>query len=102
MEKVKKVAEVHADAVSYCAQGDLPILMGTDPVLPGMHGRNYMELVALIAEGLSPLQAWHGSTGLAAQEIGQEDTGTLKAGQRADLLARAGHGRMISCCGSAL
>jgi imidazolonepropionase-like amidohydrolase len=90
MEKVKKVAEVHASAVSHAAEGDLPILMGTDPVLPGMHGRNFMEIVWLIREGVSHLSAWYGSTGLAAREIGADDTGTIEAGRRADLLVAAG------------
>lgn len=86
MEKVKRVAEVHSQAVQFAAQGGLKILAGTDPVLPRMHGRNYMELVALVRDGLSPLAAWHAGTGLAAQQIGQPDAGTLVAGQRADLL----------------
>jgi len=86
MEKVKQVAEVHANAVAFASSGDLPMLMGTDPVLPGMHGRNYMELHWLIAEGVHPLAAWYGSTGLAAREIGAENTGTIEAGQLADLL----------------
>ncbi len=86
MEKVRKVGEAHASATAAALQGDLNILGGTDPVLPGMHGRNFMELPALISEGLPPLRAWHGMTGLAAAEIGQADSGTLVAGQRADLL----------------
>ena len=86
MEKVKRVAEVHSKAVQYAAQGGLKILAGTDPVLPRMHGRNYMELVALVRDGLAPLAAWHAGTGLAAQQIEQTDAGTLAAGQRADLL----------------
>ena len=90
MEKVAQVAEVHAAAVAHAASGELPILMGTDPVLPGMHGRNYMELVYLIREGLPSLRAWHGSTGLAAREIGQTDAGVLEAGRRADLLVADG------------
>ena len=83
-------AEVHAKAVQYCASGDLPILMGTDPVLPGMHGRNYMELHHLIQDGLSPLATWYGATGLAAREIGQDDTGTFEPGKRADLVIAKG------------
>jgi imidazolonepropionase-like amidohydrolase len=90
MEKVKRVNEVHARAVAHAAQGGLKILMGTDPVLPGMHGRNYMELVHLIRDGLSPLQAWHGATGLAAGEIGQEDAGVLAPLRRADMLVARG------------
>jgi imidazolonepropionase-like amidohydrolase len=86
MEKVRQVAEVHSRAVQFAAQGALKILAGTDPVLPGMHGRNYMEIAALINDGLSPLAAWHGATGLAAEEIGANEAGTLEAGRRADLL----------------
>jgi imidazolonepropionase-like amidohydrolase len=86
MEKVKQVAEVHQRAVQFAAQGGLKILAGTDPVLPRMHGRNFLEIAALVRDGLSPLTAWYGATGLAAQEIGQTDAGTLRSGQRADLL----------------
>lgn len=86
MEKARQVGEVHARATAHARAGGLPILMGTDPVLPGMHGRNWRELSALMGEGLTALEAWHSSTGLAARLIDQEDTGTLVAGQRADLL----------------
>ncbi len=90
-EKVKQVAEVHARAVQYAAKGGLKILAGTDAVLPGMHGQNYMEIAHLIADGLTPLQAWYGATGLAAAEIGQPDTGVLQPGMRADLLVCKGN-----------
>jgi imidazolonepropionase-like amidohydrolase len=86
MEKVKRVNEHHAQAVQYAASGELPILMGTDAVWPGMHGRNYMELVHLIRDGLAPLRAWYGATGLAARELGRSELGTLAPRQRADLL----------------
>ena len=85
-DKAREVMEVHARAVEHARSGGLKILMGTDPVLPGMHGQNWLELVPLVNDGLGPLQAWHGSTGLAAAEIGQDDSGTLEAGKRADLL----------------
>ena len=86
MEKVKQAAEVHAQAVDHARKNGLRILAGTDPVLPGMHGRNYMEIVALVKDGLDPLHAWHAMTGAAAEEIGQSDSGVLAAGKRADLL----------------
>lgn len=89
-EKVKKVVEVHTKAVQYAAKGGLKILGGTDAVLPGMHGKNFMELANLIADGLSPLQAWHSMTGLAAAEIGQDDSGIIQSGKRADLLVCKG------------
>jgi imidazolonepropionase-like amidohydrolase len=90
MDKARQVAEVHARAVDFARRGGLRILAGTDPVLPGMHGRNFMELVHLVRDGLDPLAAWHGMTGLAASEIGQADAGTLARGQRADLLVCRG------------
>lgn len=90
MAKVRQVAKVHSRAVELAKAGNLPILAGTDPVLPGMHGRNYMEIVHLIKDGVSPLTAWYGATGLAASEIGQEDTGRLLPGRRADLLLADG------------
>lgn len=84
--KVQQVAESHAHAVKSAQASGLKLLAGTDPVLPDMHGRNYMELVALIAEGIPPLAAWFGATGLAADQLGQTDTGTLVEGKRADIL----------------
>ena len=89
-DKAKRAAEVHAKAVDYARKGGLKILGGTDPVLPYMHGRNYMELVALMNDGLTGLEAWHAMTGLAAKQINAEETGELKAGNRADLLLCSG------------
>lgn len=86
MAKARQAAEGHARAVEHARRAGLRILAGTDPVLPGMHGRNYMEVVALAREGLASLEAWHAMTGLAAREIGQPDAGTIAKGQRADLL----------------
>jgi imidazolonepropionase-like amidohydrolase len=90
MEKALQTAEVHTEAVMAAHRGGLKILAGTDPVLPGMHGRNYMEIVNLVIDGLDPLTAWFGASGLAASEIGQDDTGVIEAGRRADLLVCKG------------
>ena len=90
MEKVRLVAESHASATAYARAGGLPILGGTDPVLPGMHGRNGLELVALMNDGLTALEAWHGMTGQAADQLDLDDTGKLTAGRRADLLVCSG------------
>ena len=86
LEKAKVVCDVHTQAVQHAARGGLKILAGTDPVLPGMHGKNFTELGCLVDDGLSPLAAWYAGTGLAADEIGQTDAGTIAPGQRADLL----------------
>ena len=84
--KVQAVSESHARAVKVAHASGLKLLAGTDPVLPDMHGRNYMELVALILEGVPSLAAWFGATGLAAQQLGLMDTGMVVEGRRADLL----------------
>ncbi len=85
-EKVRQVTQAHADAVRIAHASGLNMITGTDPILPRMHGRNYMEMVSLIRDGLSPLAAWHSGTGLAAERIGQDDTGKLAPGYRADVL----------------
>ncbi len=84
--KVQAVSESHARAVKAAHASGLKLLAGTDPVLPDMHGRNYMELVALIQEGVPSLAAWFGATGLAAEQLGLTETGMLVEGRRADLL----------------
>lgn len=88
--KVERVAKQHAQAVKAAHASGLKILAGTDPVLKDMHGKNFMELTALMHEGVPPLAAWYGATGLAAQQIGQEDTGRLVPGLRADFLVCKG------------
>ena len=88
--KVQTVSESHARAVKAAHASGLKLLAGTDPVLSDMHGRNYMELVALIHEGVPALSAWFGATGLAAEQLGLTDTGTLTEGRRADLLVCQG------------
>ena len=85
-QKIKQVSEAHSEAVGIAHRSGLNMLAGTDPVLPNMHGRNYMELVALMNDGIPALKAWHGATGLAAKLIDQEDSGALTSGRRADLL----------------
>ncbi len=88
--KVQAVSESHARAVKVAHASGLKLLAGTDPVLSDMHGRNYMELAALIHEGVPALSAWFGATGLAAEQLGLTDTGTLTEGHRADLLVCQG------------
>jgi imidazolonepropionase-like amidohydrolase len=88
--KVQQVAEKHAQAVKAAHASGLKILAGTDPVLKDMHGRNFMELKALMQEGVPPLAAWYGATGLAANQIGQDDAGRLVPGKRADFLVCRG------------
>ncbi len=85
-EKVQQVSEVHTQAVKSAYKSGLNMLGGTDPVLPGMHGRNYMELVYLMKDGVQALSAWHGMTGLAGDLICDNGAGKITKGSPADLL----------------
>ena len=89
-EKVRQVTQAHSDAVRIAQASGLNMITGTDPILPHMHGRNYMEMVSLIKDGVPSLAAWHSGTGLAAERIGQDDTGKLVPGRRADILFSRG------------
>ncbi len=89
-EKVRQATEAHAESVRIAQASGLNMITGTDPILPGMHGRNYMEMVSLITDGVPHLAAWHSGTGLAAERIGQDDTGKLVPGYRADILFSRG------------
>jgi imidazolonepropionase-like amidohydrolase len=46
----------------------------------------HRELEIFVRLGMTPLQAIHAATGLAAQHLGLTDTGTLTAGKRADFV----------------
>ena len=85
-EKVRQVATAHSRAVQIAHQSGLVLLAGSDPVLPGMHGKNYMELVSLIQDGVPALSAWYSATGLAGERIGLTKIGKILSGFRADLL----------------
>ncbi len=84
--KVEQVAESHTQAVQIAFKSGLTMLGGTDPILPGMHGRNYMELVALMDDGVPALSAWHGMTGLAGELVCENEVGKIAKGYVADLL----------------
>lgn len=70
-----------------------PVIAGSDagywfvPHGLGLH----RELDALVAAGMTPLQALTAATALPAALHGWEDLGTLDAGKRADLLVLDGH-----------
>ena len=89
-QKVQQVAEAHSHAVQVAFQSGLKMLGGTDPILPGMHGRNYMELVSLMNDGVPALSAWHGMTGLAGELVGDNGEGKIAKGNPADILVCQG------------
>jgi len=65
------------------------IACGTDaPAIP--HGRNAKELVALVARGMTPVQAIQAATTVSAELIDVDDRGRLAPGLLADVIAVPG------------
>lgn len=85
-KKGKEALDAMHEAVQCMLKYELPLLMGSDAGMSFMHGQNYMELVHMVKEGIPPLTAWYGATGLAAENVDEPQTGTIVAGQFADLL----------------
>jgi imidazolonepropionase-like amidohydrolase len=60
--------------------------MGTDCGV-GPHGTNLEEIELMTKSGLSPIDALHATTGSAAELLDvASDRGTIRPGQRADLV----------------
>lgn len=69
---------------------NLVIAFGTDAaVIP--HGSNAKEFMTRVRLGQSPAAALQSATSVAASLLGLDDRGTIKAGQRADLIAVFGN-----------
>ena len=70
-------------------QAGVRIAVGTDaPAIP--HGRNASELVALVSQGMSPLDVLRAATVTAAELIDVTDRGRLAGGLLADVIAVPG------------
>jgi imidazolonepropionase-like amidohydrolase len=84
-EVFPRAKETIAKAVARGAR----IACGTDaPAIP--HGRNAKELVALVARGMTPLQAIRAATTVSAELIDVDDRGRLEPGLLADIIAVPG------------
>lgn len=87
-----KAAEVFPQAkrtISKAIAAGVKIACGTDaPAIP--HGRNAMELAALVDRGMTPLQAIRAATTMSAELIDVDDRGRLDAGLLADIVAVPG------------
>ncbi|MGA2838145.1 MAG: amidohydrolase family protein [Acidimicrobiales bacterium] len=87
-----KAAEVFPRArqtISNAIRRGARIACGSDaPAIP--HGRNAKELVALVDRGMTPAQAIHAATTVAAELIQVDDRGRLVEGLLADVIAVPG------------
>lgn len=87
-----KINSIHDDfvlAFKKAVEAGVKIAFGTDAGTNyNYHGNNALELVLYVKDGfMSPIQAIHSATEVAAEALGIEDKiGTLKVGKSADLL----------------
>ena len=86
VDKARSVADAHADSVRRAHEAGVRIAMGTDCGV-GAHGSNLEELELMEQAGMSPLDTLHATTGSAAELLDvATDRGTIRPGQRADLV----------------
>lgn len=88
--KARMVSEAHRDSVRRAIAAGVKVAMGTDSGV-GAHGTNLDELALMASLGMTPLQAWTATTGVAAELLGIEDHyGTLEPGKWGDVVVLEG------------
>jgi len=80
------VIEAHTQSFRRAVKAGVKIAMGTDAGV-GRHGDNSQELVLMVENGMTPMQAIVASTSRAAQLLHlEQNLGTLEAGKLADVI----------------
>ena len=89
-KRLQKFRETAVERLHVAVSSGIPIALGTDAgIVP--HGANLREVELLVRFGLSPMQAIMAGTSAAARLLGIDDeTGTLREGMAADLIAVRG------------
>jgi imidazolonepropionase-like amidohydrolase len=91
LEEMRVNRPLWLDSFRRAHAAGVPIAAGGDIGNRYPHGTNARELEHLAREGLTPLEAIHAATGLAARAIGRAAVlGSLEAGKLADILIVAG------------
>ena len=90
--KAKQVVSGSFHAIELAKKYGIPIATGTDDGSPRLpHGVLVYELELLVRAGLSPLEALHSATVVAAKACGLSDqVGTLEPGKSADFVGVPG------------
>ena len=89
-ERLRRFRETAVERLHVAVSSGIPIALGTDAgIVP--HGANLREVELLVRFGLSPMRAIMAGTSAAARLLGIDDeTGTLREGMAADLIAVRG------------
>ena len=84
--KAVSVVEAHQKSFRMAVEAGVKIAMGTDSGV-GRHGENGKELLLMVKNGMTPMQAIQASTAKAAQLLHLKDElGTLEVGKLADVI----------------
>lgn len=88
-ERFEREQPAWRDSLRRAIAAGVPIGFGSDTgEIP--HGENAKELTALVAHGMTPLEAIRSATLVGARVLGLEDRGAIAPGRLADLIAVAG------------
>ncbi len=88
--KAERVIPLARESHRKAVQAGVKIAFGTDAAVL-THGTNAIEFAAMVARGMSALDAIRAATLNAADLLGVDDRGTITAGKLADLVAVAGN-----------
>ena len=84
--KAKYVLPIAIKNLEKAIKAGVKIALGTDaPLIP--HGKNALELTALVERGMSPIEALKTATINSAELLGVTDRGEIKPGYLADIIA---------------
>lgn len=88
--KFSRDSEQILESQRVIAASDVKVAYGTDcGMFPFSHG--ILEFQAMVDAGLTPLRALRAGTSVAAELLGRDDLGVLRAGASADLVAMPGN-----------
>ncbi len=89
-DKAKQVLPMLDKSLRKAIQGNVKIAFGTDAgAFP--HGDNAKEFHVYVQAGMSPIEAIRTATTYAADLLGVDDRGILKANKRADIIGVSGN-----------
>ncbi len=93
VEKTLRVKPHHLNSIRMAREAGVMVAAGTDAGTPfNEHGQNPGEMIFLVDQGYSPVDALRAGTSVAARVLGVErDFGTVEEGKVADLVVVKGN-----------
>jgi len=93
VEKTLRVKPHHLNSIRMAREAGVMVAAGTDAGTPfNEHGQNAGEMIFLVDQGYSPVDALRAGTSMAAKVLGVEkDFGTVEEGKVADLVVVKGN-----------